>query len=83
MLHTKFHQNQSSVSWREDFKSVFTIYGHDSHLGHVTSIMLMIWKEFLKCFTIYGLSRHLGHVTSIILMNFHFIVFTSIHQKFG
>ena len=45
MLLTKFHQNQSSVSWKEDFKSVFTIYGHGSNLGHVTSIMLMISKE--------------------------------------
>ena len=36
-----FHQNQPSGSWKEDFSSVLTIYGHGSHLGHVTSIMLM------------------------------------------
>ena len=41
MLHTKFHQNQPSGCWKEDFISVLTIYGHDSHLCHVTSIMLM------------------------------------------
>ena len=38
MLHTKFHGNQFAGS-REDFLRVFTIYGHCSHLGHVTSIM--------------------------------------------
>ena len=41
MLHTKFHQNQPSGSWKEDLSSVFTIYGHGSHLGHGTSILLM------------------------------------------
>ena len=38
MLHTKFHGNQPAGSG-EDFQRVFTIYGHDDHLGHVTSIM--------------------------------------------
>ena len=40
MLHTKFHGNQPAGSG-EDFCRVFTIilYGHGSHLGHVTSIM--------------------------------------------
>ena len=41
MLHTKFHRNQPNGSLKEDVLSDFTIYGHDSHLGHVTSIMLM------------------------------------------
>ena len=39
MLHTKFHGNQPTGSRDEDFLKAFTIYGRDSHLGHVTSIM--------------------------------------------
>ena len=35
MLHTKFHANRPSGSG-EDFWRVFTIYGHGTHLGHVT-----------------------------------------------
>ena len=38
MLHTKFHENRPAGSG-EDFLKVFTIYGHGSHLGHVTRIM--------------------------------------------
>ena len=38
MLHTKFRGNRSAGSG-EDFQRGFTIYGHDGHLGHVTSIM--------------------------------------------
>ena len=38
MLHTKFRGNQPARS-REDFKRVFTIYGHHRHLGHVTRSM--------------------------------------------
>ena len=41
MLHTKFHQNRPPGLWKEDFLSVYTIYGHGNHLGHMTSIMLM------------------------------------------
>ena len=41
MLHTKFHGNQPAGSVEEDFLRVFTIYGRSSHLGHVTSIMLI------------------------------------------
>ena len=47
MVHTKSHQNQPSFSWKEDFKG-FTIYEHDRHLAHVTSIMLMMIKNCLK-----------------------------------
>ena len=36
MLHTKSQGHQSSGSGEEDFQRVFTIYGHVSHLGHVT-----------------------------------------------
>ena len=38
MLHTKFRENAGSGE--EDFLSVFTIYGHGGHLGHVTRTML-------------------------------------------
>ena len=41
MQHTKFRGNQPADSGEEDFRRVFTIYGHGSHLGHVTSIMLI------------------------------------------
>ena len=40
MLHTKLHQNRST-GIREDVLKVFTIYGRDGHLGHVTSIILI------------------------------------------
>ena len=39
MLHTKFRGNRPVGSGEEDFKRVFTIYGHGGHLGHATSIM--------------------------------------------
>ena len=38
MLHTKLSGNRPAGSG-EDFLTVFTIYGHGGHLGHVTSIM--------------------------------------------
>ena len=41
MLHTKFRENQTAGSRGEDFRRVFTIYGHAGHLGHVTSIILI------------------------------------------
>ena len=39
MLHIKFRGNQPADSGEEDFRRVFTIYGHGGHLGHVTSIL--------------------------------------------
>ena len=39
MLHTKFRGNRSAGSGEEDLYRVFTKYGHDGHLGHVTSIL--------------------------------------------
>ena len=39
MLHTKFRENRPAGSGEEDFWSVFTIYGHSGHLGHVTGII--------------------------------------------
>ena len=41
MLHFKFPRDRLSESGEEDFISIFTIYGHDSHLGHVTWIKYM------------------------------------------
>ena len=40
MLNTKFCGNRLAGSTEEDFRRIFTIYGHGGHLGHVTSIML-------------------------------------------
>ena len=39
MLHTKFRENRPAGSGEEDFRRVFTIYGHGGDLCHVTSIM--------------------------------------------
>ena len=39
MLHTKFRGNRPADSREEDFKRVFTIYGHGGHFVHVASIM--------------------------------------------
>ena len=36
MLQAKFQEHRTSGSGEEDFLKVFTIYGHGSHLGHVT-----------------------------------------------
>ena len=36
MLYTKFHRNLPSGPWLKIFKKVSTVYGHGSHLGHVT-----------------------------------------------
>ena len=38
MLHTKFRGNGRPVP-EKVFKRFFSIYGHDSHLGHVTRII--------------------------------------------
>ena len=40
MLHTKFRGNRPAGSTEENFRRIFTIYGHVGHLGYVTSIML-------------------------------------------
>ena len=40
MQHTKFSGNRPAGSGEEYFLRVFTIYGHGSHLDHVTSIIL-------------------------------------------
>ena len=41
MLYTKFNRNRPTGSWKEDLLSVNTIHGYGSHLGNVTSTMLM------------------------------------------
>ena len=43
MLHTKFQGHRPFRSGEEDFLKVFTIYGHDGHLGHVTKT---VWTNF-------------------------------------
>ena len=37
--------SKSAHSFLERFLSVYTIYGHYSHLGYVTSIMFMIFSS--------------------------------------
>ena len=44
MLHAKFRRNRPTGSWKEE---CFTIYGHGSHLDHLTSIMLMIFYNLV------------------------------------
>ena len=39
MLHAKFPGNQTVGSREEDYRRVFTIYGHGGHLGHVTQML--------------------------------------------
>ena len=39
MLHTKFQGHRSIGSGEQDLFKVFTIYGHDSHVGHVTQLI--------------------------------------------
>ena len=38
MLHTKIQGLRSIGSGEEDFFKVLTIYGHGSHVGHVTKL---------------------------------------------
>ena len=45
MLHTKFQGHRSIGSGEEDFLKVFTIYGHGSHLGHVTRTILTTFRS--------------------------------------
>ena len=49
MVHTKCHRNRPTGFWKEYVLSVYTIYGHGSHLDLVTSIMLMNF-HFLKAY---------------------------------
>ena len=38
MIHTKAQGHWPFGSGEEDFRRVFTIYGHGGHLGHVTQM---------------------------------------------
>ena len=60
MLHTKFRENRFAHSEEKDFRRVFTIYGHGSHLDHVTSIMSSDFHFLVpkSLHTKYGLDRH-------------------------
>ena len=60
MLHTKFHGNGLPVPEKKIFKGFLTIYGHGSHLGHVTSIMssdfhFLVLESF---YTKFGSDQH-------------------------
>ena len=60
MLHTKLPGNLPAGSGEEDFLRVFTIYGRDGHLGHVTSIMSSDFHFHVpeSFHTKFGLDRH-------------------------
>ena len=54
MLHTKFQCNRRCGSGEKDFLKVIPIYGHGSHLGHVTQtkyinfLSLFAWRLHIK-----------------------------------
>ena len=45
MLHIKF-QGHGSIGSGEDFFKVFTIYGHGSHVGHVTQLICINFHSY-------------------------------------
>ena len=59
MLHIKSQGHGPSGSGEKDFKRGFTIYGHGSHLGHVTYIpspkviSLLVLEKIFKGFLPY------------------------------
>ena len=46
MLHTKFQGHGSIGSGEEDFFKVFTIFGHGSHVGHVTQLICINFHSY-------------------------------------
>ena len=46
MLHTKFHGHGSTGSGEEDFFKVFNIYGHGSHVDHVTQLICINFHSY-------------------------------------
>ena len=54
MLHTKFRGNRSTSSQKKIFKGFFTIYGHGSHLGHVTSSIELNFHVLKSSHTKFG-----------------------------
>ena len=66
MLHT-YCGNRPAGSG-EDFRRVFTIYGHGSHLGHETSIMSSdIHSLYLKAFM-----QNLVQIDTVVSEQIHF-----------
>ena len=47
MLHSKFQGYGFIGSGEEDFFEVFTIYGHGSHVGHVTQLIYINFHFFI------------------------------------
>ena len=47
MLHTKFQGHGSISSGEEDFLRFLTIYGHGSHVGHVTQLICINFHFFI------------------------------------
>ena len=68
MIHTKFRGNRTASSGEEDFKRVFTIYGHGGHLGHVTSIMSLDFHFLvLESFhTKFGSDQHSSFLENLV-----------------
>ena len=67
MLHTKFRGNRPAGSGEEDFEGFFTIYGHGSHLGHATSIILeKIISMYTKAY-IQNLVKNVKHVLIFLM----------------
>ena len=46
MLNTKFQGHGSIGSGEEDFLGFFTIYGHGSHVGHVTQLICINFHSY-------------------------------------
>ena len=59
MLHTKFRGNQPAGSEKRKFLEGFYHYGHDGHLGHVTSIRSSDFHFLVpeSCHTKFGSDR--------------------------
>ena len=47
MQRTKFQGHRSIGSWGDVFLKVFTIYGHGTHLGHVTQLICINFHSHL------------------------------------
>ena len=46
MLHIKFQGHWSIGFGEEDILKVFTIYGHDGHVGHVTQLICINFHSY-------------------------------------
>ena len=71
MFHTKFHHNQPSGSWRDNVDKCFHhIYEHDSHLGHVTIIILILFISMYLQAYIQNLAERIAQLFLIKGLNF-------------